>query len=154
MIFDRTQNDADTAILLRNTKVKTFQELTESEIATLERGMLTINTLNRIETKQEELKNLFNEIGYWNTPIANKAWGENDIFDADEFQRIIDNTNALRNAFIVYNGTPNTPGVSYHWQDINALERILNDLDVMINDVKSHYRECGTFECGEELLND
>ena len=35
--------------------------------------------------------------------------------------------------------------------DINALEKILFDLDVMINDVKSHYRECGTFEsgCGE-----
>ena len=33
---------------------------------------------------------------------------------------------------------------------INALEKILHDLDVMINDVKSHYRQCGAFECGEE----
>ena len=57
MIFDRTQNDVDTAILLRNTKVKKFETLTESEIATLEKGTLTINTLNRIEAKQEELKN-------------------------------------------------------------------------------------------------
>ena len=150
MIFDRTQNDVDTAILLRNTKVKKFETLTESDIATLEKGMLTINTLNRIETKQEELKNLFNEIGYWNTPIINKTWGENDIFNADEFQRILDNTNVLRNAFFVYKATPNTPPISYHWQDINALEKILYDLDVMINDVKSNYRECGTFYCGEE----
>ena len=37
----------------------------------------------------------------------------------------------------------------YYWDDINALEKILYDLDVMINDVKSHYRECGTFESGE-----
>ena len=105
MIFDRTQNDVDTAILLRDTKVKKFETLTESEIATLEKGMLTINTLNRIETKQEELKNLFNEIGYWNTSIINKTWGENDIFNVDEFQRILDNTNILRQAFFVYKST-------------------------------------------------
>ena len=149
MIFDRTQNDVDTAILLRDTKVKKFETLTESEIATLERGTLTINTLNRIENKQEELKNLFNDMGYWNTPITNKTWSENDIFNADEFQRILDNTNVLRQAFFVYKVTPNTPPISYYWDDINALEKILFDLDVMINDVKSHYRECGTFESGE-----
>ena len=149
MIFDRTQNDVDTAIILRREKVQKFQELSESEIATLEKGTLTINTLNRIENKQEELKNLFNDMGYWNTPITNKVWGENDIFNANEFQRILDNTNVLRQAFFVYKVTPNTPPISYYWDDINALEKILFDLDVMINDVKSHYRECGTFESGE-----
>ena len=149
MIFDRTQNDVDTAILLRREKVQTFQRLTEREIATLEKGTLTINTLNRIESKQEELKNLFNDMGYWNTSITNKVWGENDIFNVDEFQRILDNTNVLRNAFFVYKDTPKTPNVSYYWQDINALEKILYDLDVMINDVKSKYKRCGTFRCGE-----
>ena len=162
MIFDRTQNDVDTARILRNTKVKfdpitmqpiNSEELTEREIATLEKGTITINTLNRIENKQDELKNLFNDMGYWNTPITNKQWTENDIFDNNgerDFQRILDNTNILRQAFFVYKDTPNTPPISYHWQDINALEKILYDLDVMINNVKSHYRECGTFYCGEE----
>ena len=149
MIFDRTQNDVDTAISIRKNKVQKFQELTESDINYLERGTLTINTLNRIEAKQEELKNLFNDMGYWNTPIINKTWGENDIFNADEFQRILDNTNVLRRAFFVYKATPNTPPISYYWDDINSLEKILYDLDVMINDVKSNYRECGTFYCGE-----
>ena len=150
MITNRTQYDVDTAILIRNTKVKKFEELTANDINYLERGTITINTLNRIESKQEELKNLFNDMGYWNTSITNKVWGENDIFNVDEFQRILDNTNVLRNAFFVYMDTPKTPNVSYYWQDINALEKILYDLDVMINDVKSHYRECGTFYCGEE----
>lgn len=149
MIFDRTQNDVDTAILIRNTKVKKFEALTESDINYLERGTITINTLNRIENKQEELKNLFNDMGYWNTPITNKVWGENDIFNVDDFQRILNNTNVLRQAFFVYKATPNTPPISYYWDDINSLEKILNDLDVMINDVKSLYRECGTFESGE-----
>ena len=149
MIFDRVQSDVDTAILLRDTKVKNFEELTESEIATIEKGTITYNTLNRIENKQEELRNLFNDMGYWNTPITNKVWGENDIFNVDEFQRILNNTNILRQAFFVYKATPNTPPISYYWQDINALEKILYDLDVMINDVKSNYKYCGEFECGE-----
>ena len=150
MIFDRTQNDVDTAIFIRNTKVKKFEALTESDINYLERGTITINTLNRIEAKQEELKNLFNDMGYWNTHITNKVWGENDIFNADEFQRILNNTNILRQAFFVYKATPNTPPVSYHYNDINSLEKILYDLDVMISNVKANYRFCGEFECGEE----
>ena len=149
MIFNRTQQDVEKALQIRDEKVKKFVPLDESEIATLEKGTITYNTLNRIENKQEELKNLFNDMGYWNTSITNKVWGENDIFNVNEFQRILDNTNVLRNAFFVYKDTPNTPPASYHYTDINALEKILHDLDVMINDVKSHYRECGTFESGE-----
>ena len=150
MIYDRTQTDVDEAARIRREKVQNFRELTENDVLILERGTLTVNTLNRIETKQEELKNLFNDMGYWNTPITNKVWGENDIFNVDDFQRIIDNTNVLRNAFFVYKNTPNTPPISYHYNNMNALEKILHDLDVMINDVKSNYKECGTFVCGEE----
>ena len=158
MIFDRTQNDVDTARIIRNEKVKfdpitmqptNLDELTPTELETLTKGTFNYTDLNRIEAKQEELKNLFNEMGYWNTSITNKTWGENDIFNEDEFQRILDNTNVLRQAFFVYKDTPNTPPISYYWDDINALEKILYDLDVMINDVKSNYRECGTFESGE-----
>ena len=149
MITNRTQYDVDTAIRLRKEKVQTFQELTENEIAILEKGMFTLNTLNRIEEKQEDLKGIFNDMGYWNVPITNKSWDNTQIFDENEFQRIIDNTNVLRQAFFVYKDTPNTPPISYRWQDINALEKILYDLDVMINDIKSNYKECGTFESGE-----
>ena len=160
MIFDRTQNDVDTAIRLRNEKVKfdpitmqpiNLDELTPAELQILNKGTFNYTDLNRIENKQEELKNLFNDMGYWNTPITNKVWGENDIFNADEFQRIIDNINVLRESFFVYKSTPNTPPISYHYNDINALEKILYDLDVMINDVKSRYRRCGTFRCGEVI---
>ena len=152
MIFDRTQNDVDTAIYLRREKVQNFQELTESEIATLEKGTMTYNTLNRIENKQEELKNLFNDMGYWNCDITNKIWDFTDIFKGEEFDRILKNLEILKNAFFVYKDTPNVPDNNYRkYQTINDVEKILYDLDVMINDVKSHYRECGTVECGEVI---
>lgn len=150
MIYNRTKSDVDTALSIREEYVQKGTELTSEQVEQLERGTITINTLNRIENKQKSLKSLFNDMGYWNTPITNKEWQYTDIFDEVNFQRIINNLNILRNAFFVFTNTPKTPPVSYHYEDINSLEKILYDLDVMINDVKSLYRECGTFECGEE----
>lgn len=150
MIFDRTQIDVNAALSIRETNVKKFETLTDAEIETLERGTMTINTLNRIEEKQMELRGLFNQMGYWNTPTTNKLWDYTQIFDETEFQRIIDNLVILRNAFFTYKDTPKTPNVSYYYEDVNSLEKILHDLDVMINDVKSNYKQCGTFECEEE----
>lgn len=151
MIIDRTQADVDGALKIRDDKVKSFQALTDDEVTTLERGMFTINTLNRIEEKQTELKNLINGLGYWNTNITSKTdWVHTDFFTNSDFQRILDNENMLKNAFFIYKDTPDTPNISFHYDDINALEQILVDLDVMINDIKSNYRECGNFNCGEE----
>ena len=150
MIFDRTQNDVDTARILRDTKVKNFEALTETEIATLEKGTLTINTLNRIEAKQDELKNLFNDMGYWNTPISTRQWAYADIFEGTQFDRILNNLEILIKSFFIYKDTPNVPDNNYRkYQTINDVEKIIYDLDVMINDVKSRYKRCGTFRCGE-----
>lgn len=150
MIFDRTMQDVQAAIRLRAEKIQQSQNLTASDYDVLNRGMMSIPTLNRIEEKQQELKSLFNEMGYWNVEVENKHWYAGDMFDEVEFNRIIDNTNVLRSAFFVFKDTPLTPPVSYYYEDINALEKILYDLGVMIDDVESNYRECGDFECGEE----
>ena len=91
MITDRTLQDVENAILIRNKKVKTFQSLTEEDINVLEKGLVTIVTLNRVEQKQAELKNLLNSIGYWNTPIINKEWSYEQIFDDKELERLFNN---------------------------------------------------------------
>lgn len=158
MIYDRTQIDVDNAISIRNKKIKLdetgkpadLEQLTESEINYLERGTLNANTLNRIEEKQAELSELFNELGYWNTNITNKTWAIGDDFYADEFDRVLNNEKTLINAFFVRSDTPSLPTSFLGYQDTNSVEKILHDLDVMINDVKSNYRECGNFECGSD----
>lgn len=150
MIFDRTQEDVDLAIKVRQKmQVQYYPTLTDEEKNALVRGTFGIEDLNRIENKEQELKNLLNEVGYYNIGIANRTWTARDIFDIGDFNRIIYNANQLRESFFVYQDTPETPTAKYHFENINALEKILEDLDVMINDVKSNYRECGTFNCGE-----
>lgn len=150
MIFDRTQYDIDTAIALRN-KLGSGGELTDSEIAQIERGTLTINTLNRIEEKQSELKNLFEADAYFVGDITNRVWTYTDYFLQSDFDRILDNLDKLRKAYFVYKSTPNVSNKNFtQYKTINEVEHILNDLDLMISDVKSHYRECGDVICGEE----
>jgi hypothetical protein len=150
VIFDRTQNDVNTAISIRENKVQKFIELTDEEVAILEKGLLTINTLNRIEDKSQELQNLINGLGYFNTDVKVRLWAYSDYFKQADFDRILANLQKLRNAFFVYSTTPKNPDNNYRsYVTINAVEKILNDLDVMINDVKSRYNRCGTFKCGE-----
>lgn len=133
MIFDRTQNDVDAAITLRREKVQAFQELTESEIATLEKGMLTINTLNRIESKISELNSLLEMLGYIPLDIVIKNWGYTDIFSVDEFNRIIANVGMLRAAIPVMKDTPDMPLAEYYFSNVNDLEKILHDIDFLLN---------------------
>lgn len=148
MITDRTQKDVDNALKIRDEKVKSFQQLSDEEINTLERGLLTVNTLNRIENKQAELKNVFNKMGYF-PDVENKTdWTYTDIFTKSDFQRIISNHNSLRVSFYAYSKTPDTPNVSFHYEDINALEKILVDLEIIANTIREDYKLCGMLYCG------
>ena len=149
MIFDRTQADIDRAIDIRANKVQKNIELSKSDIAQLERGFLTINTLNSIENKQQELKNLFNSDAYFVKDFENRVWTYTDYFKQADFDRILNNLNKLKKAYFVYSTTSLVSDDNYRrYQTINAVEHILHDLDVMLSDVKSHYRQCGDTECG------
>ena len=141
MIFDRTQNDVDTAIRLRNEKVKfdpvTMQpinpeELTESEIATLEKGTITYNTLNRIETKQQELADMLNAYGYMVNIETKNNWNANDIFNEENHLRILQNLSTLKNAFYVLNVTPVTPIYMFGFKELNDIEKILVDIEHLV----------------------
>ena len=150
MIFDRTQEDVDTAVRLRNEKVKEFKNLTSEEINTLERGTITINTLNRIENKQQEIKELFSNIAI-NVDIQNKVWDGTEIFDKANFERILKNLNILVENFCVYKNTPSVPRVSYHFEDINSIEKILFDLEELYNKALKSFIYCGISYCGMGL---
>ena len=130
-------------------KVQKNISLSDEEINTLEKGTLTINTLNRIENKQSELFSLLSEIGYYTPQIVTKTWTYDDLFTGDEFERVVKNTETLRNASLVYKNTPITPIADYYFENLNAIEKILYDIENMTSEIKSLFLECGTFECGE-----
>ena len=85
MIINRTITDVNEASRIREEVIKRFLTPTDAERQTLERGTLTINTLNRIENEQEAIKTLLNSIGYYNNLIINKSWTTSDYFSSADF---------------------------------------------------------------------
>lgn len=149
MIFDRTSADVNNARKIREEKIKKFIELNESEYNTLERGTITINTLNRIENKQAEVKTRLNDMGYFNAPIINKTWNYVDVFTEEDFERIVKNNSILRNSFYALKDSPVDAIAKYHYSEINAIEKILLDISSNIEYTINKYRRCGKYYCGE-----
>ena len=151
MIDNCTSSDVSNADLLRK-KMQSGQALTETEITAFERGACTINMLNRIEAKQAELSQLMNDYSYRNS-IVTKTHTNGDILSDADYIRIVNNLDRLKAAYYTYSTTPTTPMYMYGYQEANAIEKILVDVESMIVSMESKFRQCGTFQCGEENVN-
>ena len=150
MIYDRTIEDVTQALEIRKNYVQKGLPIEQAQIDILERGTLTINTINRIENKIQELQNKFNEIYYFCGDVSIKNWQYSQIFYYEtEFTRILHNIELLMQAFYVKDDTPQIPEIDVYFQNINDMEKILYDLETVYNDMQLLFRECGTFECGE-----
>lgn len=150
MITNRTREDVERARQIRAEKVQSFIALSAEEQEIMERGSLTANTFNRIESKQAEIKTALSSIGYSVSRLINKTdWQTGDFFMAEDLDRIIFNNDILKNAFYVFKSTPRYVEARYHYEDFNNIEKILEDLEAMICIVESYSRECNTFFCGE-----
>lgn len=146
MIYDRTILDVREAQRIRANKVQKNIKLSESDIETLERGMLTINTLNRIENKQKELKDLIAEKGYSIEDVYNKTWEYSGIFNVADFERIIKNLKILTEKFYLFVDTQSHTNLKnieknlvelettaeFHYTTINNIEKALADLETML----------------------
>lgn len=152
MIYNRTFADINNVKQILK-KIKQFVTLTESEKQTLERGTFTINTMNRIETAQEMICEKLVEWNYLNKPIYNKTnWTESDIFTKSDLERIVNNTIVLRNAFDVIAQTIANPTAKYSYEDVNAMEQILEELQKMLDIVQKTFQISGTFYSGQRNL--
>lgn len=150
MITDRTREDVERAKQIRMEKIQKFIALSDEEKEILTRGSITIDTLNRIEIKQEEVKNKLFDIGYSVSRLVNKTdWEVGDFFMKEDLERVVENNAILRNAFYVFSDTPWGAEARYYYEDFNNIEKILVDLEKMLEIVKKHARECDTFFCGE-----
>ena len=149
MIFDRTISDVERAIAIRAQKLQNGKSLSDSEIETLERGMLTINTINRIEQKQKDLYEQIISMLYLNGNVETKEWDNGEIFYSEDLQRLVKNLEQLRKMYFVYNNTPENPAASYKYTALNDIEKILYDIEQYIINMRLNYKYCGGYFCGE-----
>lgn len=149
MIYNRTISDVEKARELRKSKVQKGIALSDSEKDTMERGTLTVNTLNRIEEKYCMIFDELCEMGYYSKAKTNDVeWTEDKLLNASNYERICSNSAYLIDAYYVFPSTPAPPLPTYHYETLNAIEKIIVDLESMITSMKQYYTECGTIECG------
>ena len=156
MIYDRTQFDVSQAQIIRKSlqaKLNALDQgfdvvLSSSDIEKLERGTCTVNMINRINNKQREVADLLNSVGF-NIQITTENYTTENIFKKTQHDLLINNNKTLRNAISVFDTTPQNPTYIYRYNNANSIEKILVDLEDLINKMKHAFIHCGTRSSGQ-----
>ena len=143
-IFDRTQADVDFALSKiaewRNSKADGEDEL---------RGCLNVSDINRIENNIRYLSDNLSDLCYF--PHADtRVWDSKGLPDTDDISRIIGHIRKIISAFCQHDTAPALPETMLTYEQINDIEGNLYLLKGLLGDMIVRFKECGTFECGEE----
>lgn len=164
LIYDRTESDETASAAIRKSyqTLGNWSGLTDTERAQLERGTLTYNTLNRVESAVKTLAAALTSAGYpvEVTPVlkGNKAedreWQEGDVLYRPQWTTYIDNVQKLRDAYytLAETGELPAPGDKLKYTGANTIEKVLADIDLLLDGMKSIYRRAGTFTAGGSYI--
>lgn len=135
-IYDRTQADVERIKELNKKYIdNTITDEERQEWFEDSKGVLNVSDLNRIESNMETLSDIL-EIS-----IETKNWIIGDIPRVSDYKRILDNLQAIREAWYTFPPTPDNPlqplNTYKKWNDI---EKILHDIDyTYTRHIKSFY---------------
>lgn len=88
-------------------------------------------------------------------PYENREWEEGDILFRPQWEIYLSNVQKLRDAYYTLAGTGElpAPGDKLGFEGANNIEKILADIDLLIDCMKSSYRRCGTFRAGANTVH-
>lgn len=146
-IYDRTQSDVDYA----KSMIDYFKKNGGVTDGKNLKGCLNVDDLNRIEFNTEYLSDLLRALYYFNNINKHSdRWYVSSVPYVNHINRIIDNVLKLQSAYFTPSSSPDLPTNLTHYEDVNSIEKCLYLLKVMIDEMTSSFKECNTFECGED----
>lgn len=117
------------------------------------KGNYSSDDLNRVEEWMEYLKELLKEYGYYVEFETKTDWqisfGHNMTTNIN---RIKTNLQKLKDAYFVMQSTPDVPStdrLSINYVEANNIEKIMVDIEFLINNMAASFIYCGTVYCGE-----
>lgn len=127
-----------------------FDRIQADLVNKTEKGYHNYTDVNRIEKWCGYIANLLTSYGY-PVHIATKTnWVMIDERKASEMERIRSNVSKIKQAYYSYLSTPLVP-TTLNRIDIekaNAIEKVLFDIDELMNKMVAEFRKSGTFNCG------
>lgn len=143
-IYDRTQSDIVFAI----SKIEEWRKTGATNVYEL-KGCLNLSDINRIEGNIQYLTEHLSELYYLPKTTSNRWW-INGLPDTTEVSRIINNVREIISAYYQTSDAPPLPSTMLTYEQINSIEKNLYLIKNILDDMISSFRECGTFNCGEE----
>lgn len=87
--------------------------------------------------------------------IEDREWQEGDVLYRPQWTTYLDNVQRLRDAYytLAETGELPKPGDKLGYVGANTIEKVLADIDLLIDCMKSSYRRCGTFRAGNNAAH-
>lgn len=162
LVYDRTAEDvAEVRRLLAKLDPETGDGLTAAEQAKWDAGLkgaYNYTDLNRVELAVKTLAAALTAAGYpvEITPVLkgskaeDREWQEGDIVRRAQWRTYLDNVQRLRDAYytLAETGELPKPEDKLDYRGANTVEKILADIDLLLDGMKSIYRRAGTFTAG------
>ena len=154
LITDRTAADFYRWLELRN---KGYSNMTEAERAEWDaanmKGAYNASDLNRVGAALNYVRDRLSEAHY--LPLAafsaRTDWNIDDIPTAEEWGKYLSYVSIIREALAQFPSTPPTPDNtgSLDYTEANNIEKILIDVDKLINNMQAAPYYCGELYSGE-----
>ena len=123
------------------------------------KGHYNATDLNRVGEATRYIADRLNGYGYAVSVTGRSDWTVTDIPRQGDMDTYLGDIRALREAIAVMESTPEVPariGASapgakdgVNWARANDIEKILEDLDLLINNMAAAWFYCGEIFCGE-----
>lgn len=139
-IFDRTQSDVDYARQLL------LQRKNDVEL----KGCFNVSDITRIDNNARHLSDKLFELYYSQDIVTQASWGMGNVPTQSSVDRIINNIEKLWKGYHKPTGAVDLPLTLLDYKQVNAIEKNLYLIKEMLDDMTSSFRECGTFNCGED----
>lgn len=155
LIINRTIEDVERWRMLRN---KGYANMTASEkvewLSRTMRGAYNHTDLNRVGSALNDLRDRLYDAGYipYVKDFAAKTdWNINDIPTAADLTAYLNAVSIIRGAMARYSYTPVVPANvgSLSYSEANDIEKILSDVDILINNMIAARYYCGELFTGE-----
>lgn len=151
LVRDRTQADIDRYLYLNELGFDNMTDEEKAEWLSDLKGAYNYTDLNRVESAVQYIHDRFLEYGYHTDVDTFNMWDISMYPTETECMRYLQNVRNLRGIVGVYESTPDTPldmeGFTY--QEANAIEQILYDIDMLITNMVSVFRYSNEFYGGE-----
>lgn len=144
-VFDRTLSDVSFAI----SKIAEWKKTGETNIYAL-KGCFNERDVNRIEGNIRYLRENLDKLYYFSNVVTRITWNIGETLTMADVLRIIGNTEDIISAYYQSNDAPDLPETLLNYEQVNSLEKNLHLIKIILDNMIASFRECNTFECGEE----